>query len=145
MPPLIAVAYVSSAARPFSSNELDALLVDAREFNAGMGVTGALLHQDGSFSQYFEGSESGVGQVYERIKGSRKHQGLIELVREPADQRHFSTWSMGFAESAGSELQAISQAGWHRQRQAASVQDKDSHSPGLRLLLSFWQRDLKRR
>ena len=74
-----------------------------------MGVTGALLHQDGSFFQYFEGSESGVGQVYSRIMGSRMHRGLIELVCEPADQRHFSTWSMGFAESAGSELQAISQ------------------------------------
>jgi hypothetical protein len=138
MPALIAVAYVSSATRRFASEELDALLLDARQFNAAAGVSGALLHQDGSFFQYFEGPEAGVEQVYSRIKSSRMHRGLIELVAAPVNQRHFSTWSMGFAEPVISELQSISQATWQAQRQVVSGQD--AHAPGLVLLLSFWQR-----
>ena len=138
MPPLIAVAYVSSATRRFVSEELDALLMDARAFNATAGVSGALLHQDGSFFQYFEGPETGVEQVYSRIKRSLRHRGLIELVAAPVSQRYFSTWSMGFAEPVASELQSISQASWQAQRQAVSVHD--APAPGLALLLSFWQR-----
>lgn len=135
---LVAVAYVSSATGRFAPEVLDALLLDARAFNAIAGVTGALLHQDGSFFQYFEGPEDGVEQVYSRVKRSRRHRGLIELVAAPVNQRHFSTWSMGFAEPVASELQAISQASWQAQRQAVSMQD--APAPGLTLLLSFWQR-----
>ncbi|MBE0548328.1 MAG: BLUF domain-containing protein, partial [Rubrivivax sp.] len=123
MPALVAVAYVSSATRRFAPEELDALLLDARAFNAIAGVSGAILHQDGSFFQYFEGPEAGVEEVYSRIKRSRRHRGLIELVAAPVNQRHFSTWSMGFAEPVASELQSISQASWHAEHQAASIQD----------------------
>jgi hypothetical protein len=138
MPSLVAVAYVSSATHRFGSEELDALLLDARTFNETAGVSGALLHQDGSFFQYFEGPEAGVEQVYSRIKRSHRHRGLIELVAAPVNGRHFSTWSMGFAEPVASVLQSISQASWQAQRQAASIQD--APSPGLTLLLSFWER-----
>jgi hypothetical protein len=138
MPALIAVAYVSSATRRFAPAELDALLLDARAFNSTAGVSGALLHHDGSFFQYLEGPEAGVQQAYARIKQSGKHRGLIELVAAPVHRRHFSTWSMGFAEPVGTELQSISQARWQAQRQAASVQD--APAPGLTLLLDFWQR-----
>ena len=138
MPSLVAVAYVSSATRRFTPEELDALLLDARAFNATAGVSGALLHQDGSFFQYFEGLEASVAQVYSRIKRSRMHRGLIELVAAPVNQRHFSTWSMGFAEPVASELQSVSQASWHAEHQATSVQD--APASGLALLLSFWQR-----
>lgn len=138
MSSLVAVAYVSSATRRFTPDELDALLLDARAFNAIAGVSGALLHQDGSFFQYFEGTKTGVGEVYSRIKASRRHRGLIELIAAPVNQRHFSTWSMGFAEPVASELQSISQASWREQLQAASLHD--APAPGLTLLLSFWKR-----
>src|SRR6187399_1577333 len=134
MSALVAVAYVSSATRRFASEELDALLLDARAFNATAGVSGALLYQDGSFFQYFEGPEAGVEQVYSRIKSSRRHRGLIELVAAPVNQRHFSTWSMGFAEPVTSELQSLSQANWQAQQHAVSIQDAPAPS-GLILLL----------
>jgi hypothetical protein len=140
MPPLIAIAYVSSATAHFSSQELDALLLDAREFNSRVSVTGALLHHDGSFFQYLEGPEVGVEQAYARIKDARRHRGLIEILREPVTQRHFTAWSMGFAESTSTEIQAISQASWHAQRQAATLRDQGVNSPGLNILLSFWDR-----
>ncbi|MEZ5592080.1 MAG: BLUF domain-containing protein [Gammaproteobacteria bacterium] len=143
MPSLIAIAYVSSANPDLSSHELDTLLLDAREFNSRMSVTGALLHHDGSFFQYLEGPEAGVEQVYSRIQGARRHRGLIEIFREPIVRRHFSAWSMGFSESTASEMQSISQASWNTQLQAAVSKDQGINSPGLKILLSFWQRARK--
>jgi hypothetical protein len=101
-------------------------------------VSGALLYQDGSFFQYLEGPESGVAQAYSRVKRSRRHRGLIELVAAPVEQRHFSTWSMGFAEPAASELQSIAQATWRAEHRAACLDPEPS--PGLALLLAFWKR-----
>ncbi len=138
MSSLVAIAYVSSATRLLTPGDLDALLLDARAFNAVAGVSGALLHQDGSFFQYIEGPEAGITQVYARIRCSRTHRGLIELVRAPVARRHFSAWSMGFAEPVTSELQAIAQARWHAQHQAVAAQE--AATPGLALLLSFWRR-----
>src|SRR5690606_11216407 len=98
----------------------------------------ALLYHDGSFFQYFEGPASSVDEVYQRIKKSSQHHGLIELVNGPIEKRHFSNWSMGFAEPVASELQALSQAAWLEQRQEISA--RAAPSPGLALLLSFWNR-----
>ena len=137
---LVAVAYVSSALRRFTPQALDALLVNARDFNLKAGVSGALLHHDGSFFQYFEGPEVGVEAVYLRIKASRSHHGLIELIAAPVDQRHFSGWSMGFASPVASDLQAISQADWLAAHQLACDQAAPAPAPALSLLLAFWQR-----
>jgi hypothetical protein len=141
VPSLTAIAYVSSATtRHLSAPVLDRLLMDAREFNARADVTGALLYHDGSFFQYLEGPERGVESVYSRIKRASQHKDLIEIHRETVSQRHFSEWSMGFAVSASTAIQEISQARWHAQREEAVRQDPGAHSPGLQLLLSFWSR-----
>jgi hypothetical protein len=143
---LTALAYVSSATTHHMDPQvLDALLLDARQFNARADVTGALLHHDGSFFQYLEGPESGVERAYARIRRASQHKDLIEIWHETIGQRHFSEWSMGFAEPAATELQAISQARWHAQRQAAVMQDEEARSPGLKILLSFWARVQGRR
>ena len=107
---LVAVAYVSSALRRFTAQALDALLVNARAFNLTADVSGALLHHDGLFFPYFELPEAGVEAVYSRVKASRSHHGLIELIAAPVDQRHLSSWSMGFALPVASELLAF----WQR-------------------------------
>lgn len=137
MTKLTAIAYVSSATRRLVPEELDTLLVDARDFNARHDVSGALLHHDGSFFQYFEGPVDGVAQVYARIVRSRQHRGLIELAHETVAQRHFSAWTMGFAQAAATDLQAIAQSNWHVQRAEAEI--RASAASGLKLLMQFWQ------
>ena len=76
---LAALAYVSSAAKLMSESELEALAVSARTENHRHQVTGVLLYDNGSFFQYLEGAPSAVVHVYERIKASRQHHGIIEL------------------------------------------------------------------
>lgn len=135
---LIALAYVSTAIKPLTSQELDELLADARAFNQEVGVTGALLYHDNSFFQYLEGPADGVKIVYDRIKSSRMHKDLIELIYGPAEKREFSDWHMGFTEAPGSLLQQLANAEWTQS--LPELQTRAAPSSGLRILLRFWAR-----
>lgn len=142
MKPLTALAYLSSASQPFSEADLEALLLDARARNRQHGVTGVLLHHDGSFFQYLEGPEDGVAAVYERIRASRRHRGLIELFRWPCPGRLFDGWTMGFSQAPHGVVLKLEQAAW------AEVIDHSRQRPdrpaGVQLLLDYWRQTERR-
>jgi hypothetical protein len=90
------LVYVSSAARPFSGEDLRALLETCRKNNAELGVTGMLLYKDGNFMQVLEGDEEAVRGLYARIAADPRHGGEITLQQGFAEGRQFPDWSMGF-------------------------------------------------
>lgn len=137
MTPLVAIAYLSSATQPFSEARLETLLLDARAHNREHGVTGALLHHDGTFFQYLEGPEDGVASAYARIRASRRHHGLIELFHRPCAERLFDGWTMGFADAPRSVLLRLEQASWTEVLQRSRL--RSDPPVGLKLLLDFWQ------
>lgn len=136
-----ALAYVSTATRPMSQAALEDLLEDARSHNSRYAVSGVLLYNDGAFFQYLEGAHDNLMKIYDRIKRSRQHYGLIELLNEPAERRYFDGWHMGFAEPQSSLLLRLSNAVWLSKLSDGTV--TADNSPGLTLLLRFW-RDAKR-
>jgi len=139
MSDLRAIAYVSSATQQLMTvPQLESLLVQARDLNLQSAVTGVLLYSDGNFMQYFEGSEDSVRDTYERIRASRRHRDIIEILNERIAQRSFPDWQMGFAQPAQSELLALSTARW--QSMAGEALGSSAISPGLALLQSFWKR-----
>ncbi|MEO8006651.1 MAG: BLUF domain-containing protein [Betaproteobacteria bacterium] len=133
---LRAVAYVSTAARALDQSDLDALLIDARDFNVKTLVTGALLYDAGVFFQYFEGPEAGMVEVYDRIKNAKTHQGLIELLNRAIDQRLFAEWHMGFSHAPGTVVQQLANAKWYES--VKGLQNSGTRSIGMDLLLDFW-------
>ena len=88
--------YVSSAIRLLSEKEMEHLLSRARARNEEAGVTGILLHREGSFMQYLEGPKDGLAPIYRIIEQDPLHTGIIELINEPVSVREFPTWSMAF-------------------------------------------------
>lgn len=137
MSTLTAVAYLSSSATLLSEAELEALLLQARSFNRSVGVSGVLLHHDGSFFQYFEGPDAAVAQVYERIHRSKRHHTIFELYRGPITQCFFADWQMGFAQTPQSEMLQLAQAQW---KAAATAMDGTARPPeGITLLAQFWE------
>jgi len=89
------LVYVSSATKPFSSNELRELLAVAEAANAIAGITGALLYSEGNFIQVLEGPEEAVKETYERICGDPRHRGILKLLGRPIEERSFPGWAMG--------------------------------------------------
>lgn len=132
---LHSLVYVSSATRPLSTPELEAILAVARRNNRAAGVTGMLLHCNGNFMQVLEGPLGALEETFQRICRSAAHHEIIELVREPVAAREFSDWSMAFSPVGAQEFLALTNASW-----AAPAADGSGPpaSPGRELLSQFW-------
>lgn len=93
---LFTILYVSSARAGLRAPDIGAIVTGAREFNGSCGVTGMLMHCDGSFMQALEGEEALLTTLYTRIRNDRRHSGVITVIAEPLHEREFSQWAMGF-------------------------------------------------
>ncbi|MEO8017436.1 MAG: BLUF domain-containing protein [Pseudomonadota bacterium] len=102
---LIHRIYASRGSEPMSDADVQALLERARRKNFALGVTGMLLHIEGSFFQVLEGREAAVDSIYEVIARDSRHDRMTQIIREPLAQRSFGEWSMGFASVPSAEAQ----------------------------------------
>jgi lipopolysaccharide biosynthesis regulator YciM len=105
--PYVLLVYVSSASQLFSEEELKALLLQSRENNTRLGLTGMLLYKDGNFMQALEGPDDAVETLYETIERDPRHQGVLQLTRQPIQDRRFAAWSMGFHNLDDTHLQQM--------------------------------------
>ena len=106
-PNLIQLFYASSASVPFSEADLHALLKKARKVNTGLGVSGMLLYAEGSFFQVLEGPADTVEDLYNAIKGDRRHKNVRRIAKLPIDTRDFADWSMAHADVTPEEAVKI--------------------------------------
>jgi Sensors of blue-light using FAD len=104
MPSLIHLIYASVATRRLAEHDLAQLLQVARERNAQLGLTGMLLHADGSFFQVLEGPADVVQGLYQTIEADTRHAQVTRIISEPIPRRYFSEWSMGFTDLSGAAL-----------------------------------------
>lgn len=107
---LWSIGYVSVAPQPLSRHELDGILDASRGANAQAGVTGLLLHCDGSFLQVIEGPRPGVDHIFGRITRSPLHCDILQLFDEPIDAREFGDWDMACKEVMPAELHLLRDA-----------------------------------
>jgi Sensors of blue-light using FAD len=91
------LVYVSAARDPFSDAQLLALLTDARARNATRGLTGLLVHEQGSFLQLLEGTKESVDLLLVSLRRDPRHYGLVPVYEGPIKARRFPGWSMGIA------------------------------------------------
>ncbi|MEJ8851275.1 BLUF domain-containing protein [Variovorax rhizosphaerae] len=132
MQALRAIVYVSTATQAMRLPQLEALLVEARRLNLQNDVTGMLLYSDGCFMQCFEGLEDAVHDTYARIRASRQHTRIVELLNEQVDARSFADWQMGFAQPEPADWMTLSHARWRSM--ASEALCSVANSPGLDLL-----------
>jgi hypothetical protein len=131
---LHSIVYVSSAAWLLTEPELANMLADSRSDNRKNKITGALLYNDGTFFQYIEGPSVNLELIYEKIKRSHQHRGIIELLSENIDCRRFPDWYMGFFHPSKDELLQLSNRKWWS---VASGIKEQRQSEGIQLLEIF--------
>ncbi len=88
--------YASRAVRPFTDQELVALLRQARERNQSHGITGLLVYREQTFLQALEGESLLLDPVWRAIAADRRHADIVELRCGPVAARSYAEWSMGF-------------------------------------------------
>lgn len=101
------IIYLSRTTRPLSSIELIALLVQARQKNEAIGVTGAMVYSEGQFMQVLEGEEETVTALYKCILADSRHQAILKLADKPIAERQFLNWSMAFREITPAQMQGL--------------------------------------
>ena len=74
--------------------DAERIAATARERNAGLGVTGALVPYEGRFFQVIEGPPDAIEALYARIASDPRHDELRVLVDRPASRRVLPQWSM---------------------------------------------------
>ena len=92
------LGYASTETRPFSGDELRALLESARVENEKLDITGLLLHRDNCFFQVLEGRKQVVEDLYEYIARDPRHHRVELLFEGDIDEREFTDWRMGFVQ-----------------------------------------------
>jgi len=93
---LYTAVYVSSAVGTWGTLELSRLLEQSRAKNTALGVTGILLHREGSFMQVLEGEEDVVRPLYNVIAHDPRHADVVNVWTSLSPHRRFGDWSMGF-------------------------------------------------
>lgn len=85
-------------------HEVTSILTSSRKNNLAVNITGALLFDGVAFTQVLEGPLGAVEAIYERIQCDTRHGDVTILENCPIEQRHFSNWSMAFADPRSSQL-----------------------------------------
>jgi uncharacterized Fe-S cluster-containing MiaB family protein len=96
---MLQIIYASAAKKPFSREDLIALLKVARQRNTAADISGMLTYHDGSFLQVLEGPEENVEEFYLRIEKDPRHHRCVLLSRVTIQTREFENWSMGFVDT----------------------------------------------
>ena len=88
--------YASTATQPFDEEALRTLVQHARQKNKGLGITGMLVHRNGSFLHVLEGEEEAVRRLYDTIRTDDRHQWVTLLKTAALEERDFYGTPLAF-------------------------------------------------
>jgi hypothetical protein len=105
---MIRVTYVSREAPGLTSDKLLALVSQCHRNNPDKGLTGMLLHGNGTFLQVLEGDDHVVDTLMGAIAADPRHIDMKIVRRESVTRRQFADWSMGFERVTDESLKGVS-------------------------------------
>ena len=94
---LVRLIYASRAAEALTADGLSSMMKQARDHNAGAGITGVLVYSEGIFLQLLEGGRNAVNALYNRITHDKRHHDVVLLSYDEVPERRFAGWAMGQA------------------------------------------------
>lgn len=119
-------------------DDLDDMLECARESNAEVGITGALVYVDGCFLQILEGKAEDVLELMGRISRDVRHEKLEVLQQGRVSAAVFTDWDMAYVSATPEQV-----AQWAGLSGPVAVSDlfADMHSDPL-MVAQFTERIL---
>ena len=99
------LVYTSEAITRFYEEDLEQLLVLARQHNHHAGISGILLYKRDRFIQFLEGPPAVVDALMDRISRDPRHTNVRVVLEELTLERQFNEWSMGYQVSKDDEGQ----------------------------------------
>lgn len=91
---LVRLLYASRA-QDSSTEAINAILAQSRQYNPSCGITGILCYGGGVFLQAIEGGRMAVSELYGHIQKDPRHKDVVLLDYEEISERRFGSWTMG--------------------------------------------------
>ena len=91
---LVRLLYASRA-QDSSTEAINAILAQSRQYNPACGITGILCYGGGVFLQAIEGGRMAVSELYGHIQKDPRHKDVVLLDYEEISERRFGSWTMG--------------------------------------------------
>lgn len=120
------IAYTSRATPGLAPAQIDTILLQARDFNAHVQVSGILLYDGQRFFQYLEGTPYAATEAMWRIRHSSLHDHIHLLADASAPAREFNRWYMDFGQTTASHLQQLENMAWQSAQHHKQTRDQPS-------------------
>ncbi|NQV78984.1 MAG: BLUF domain-containing protein [Alphaproteobacteria bacterium] len=98
---MIQLIYVSASTGRLPDGEIAGFLAANRQRNKARGITGIVVHHEGSFLQVIEGKGDVVSALFDTIRNDPRHDAVALLSRKSIAHREFGDSSMAFVDTAG--------------------------------------------
>jgi hypothetical protein len=93
---LVRLIYASRSASPVTSELVESILAQSRQYNLTTGITGVLCVCHGDmFMQVLEGSREEVNKLYGKLLRDPRHTDVTLLEYAQINERRFHGWRMG--------------------------------------------------
>jgi len=92
----LTISYVSNAPVELASGDIEALMIDVKEFNDTNNISGILIYSDFSFFQVIEGEFSIVKSLFDRIKQDYRHYNVLKILEVTSIKRRFHRYNTKF-------------------------------------------------
>jgi hypothetical protein len=118
---------------------LAAILQTAQHLNKLRGITGMLLHANGSILQVLEGDHVEVSKTFQSIEFDPRHQDVFVISKNEIFQRQFTSWTMGLRHLSASELDKSPTATQVFNANKGEIADRVKPGAALAMLVLFAQ------
>ena len=93
---LFQLIYISTAHTENNFDLFRDIAIQAQAENLRLGITGLLVHCNGTIMQILEGEEPVVRELYKRIEKDPRHKNPLVMDQKFIYARQFPDWQMGF-------------------------------------------------
>jgi len=129
--------YTSRATHEMNENELTELLVQSREKNGRLKITGLLVYGNQEFIQLLEGNKDDVFNLYSTIVKDARHTDVKLIWDAEIEKRNFTDWSMAFLNINSVDLTELKTYSRFLQDGVSSLHCTGNKSIGKQLLVGM--------
>ncbi len=129
--------YTSLARREMNDQDLTELLIQSRDKNRRLNITGILVYHNREFMQLLEGTHQAIFDLYETIIKDERHKRVLLHWDGEIDKRNFTEWSMAFLNTKNIDTTSLGAYSHFLQDGVSALHLKGDKSMGRRLLLNI--------
>ncbi len=92
----LTISYLSNASYQLTDEDIDALMINTKDFNDANNISGILIYSDLTFFQVLEGENNIIVSLFEKIKQDYRHYNILKILEIKSNKRRFNRYYTNF-------------------------------------------------